>query len=175
MMNITLLYPRRDKNTFILLWIMDKEKAISVTIVKATDRDREFFRKVHHESYRESIEAIFGWDEEIQYRFADADFDTRNIHIILWDERPCGVVGWRDNMEETELGPLYLLAQYQGQGIGTKIVQGFIEGASERKALLKLKPLRSNLRARRLYERLGFNVTSGTDQYWFMEHRPISQ
>lgn len=135
---------------------------------KATEADREFFRRVHHGSYRRVIEAIFGWDEALQDRFADHDFDTRNIHVIYKGEVQCGVLGWIEREQSVELGPLYLTDAHQGGGIGTWIVSDFI--SRYRGKALILKTLKSNERAKSLYERLGFIVTESNDKYWHMQY-----
>ena len=139
-----------------------------ITWRKAEEPDRIFFRQVHHGSYRAVIEAIFGWDEALQDRFADSDFDNRNIHILYKGAEPCGVLGWMESETAVELGPLYLLDQYQGSGIGSHVVRDFI--SRYRGKLLHLKTLASNHRAKVLYERLGFIVTEANDKYWHMQY-----
>ncbi|MBS1592980.1 MAG: GNAT family N-acetyltransferase [Bacteroidetes bacterium] len=135
---------------------------------KATEADREFFRRVHHGSYRQVIEAIFGWDEALQDRLANNDFDTRNIHIIYKGGDRCGVLGWMETADSIEIGPLYLTDDYQGSGIGTWIARDFI--SRYRGKNLILKTLKSNERAKALYERLGFIVTEANDKYWHMQY-----
>ncbi len=141
---------------------------MNISWQRAKEEDREFFRQVHHGSYRAVIEAVFGWDESLQDRYADSDFDSRNIHIVYQGSVRCGVLGWMEHEDTVELGPLYLLDAYQGSGIGTWIVSGFI--SRYRGKCLVLKTLKSNLRAKALYERLGFTTTAADDRYWHMQY-----
>lgn len=54
---------------------------------------------------------------------------------------------------------LQLLPQYQGSGIGTDVIQGVIRDATRENLAVALSVVPANHRAKRLYERLGFEVT----------------
>lgn len=54
-----------------------------------------------------------------------------------------------------------LLPEFQGRGIGTKLIQAVMGEAAGLGLPLRLQVLKAN-RARRLYERLGFHVYAET-------------
>ena len=56
----------------------------------------------------------------------------------------------------------------QGRGIGSAIVARLRERAAAARKPLTLRVLRSNPRARNLYERLGFQVIVETDERFYM-------
>jgi GNAT superfamily N-acetyltransferase len=155
----------------IFITILIKYLYMNISLIPATETDRAFFRQVHHEAYRETIESMFVWDDAEQDRFADTDFDNRIMHIVMLGEERCGVVGHQDQGDHIELGPIYILPVYQNKGIGSGIVKLYIQKATDQKAQLKLKTLRTNTRAKELYERLGFTVSDQTEQYWFMNYK----
>ena len=146
---------------------------MDITLIPVREEDRHFFRRVHHESYRDTIESIFTWDDAEQDRFADADFDHRNPQIILCGDEKCGIVGIQDKGDHIRFGPIWLLPSFQGRGIGTYVVRLFMDQALREKRPLKLQTLKVNLRAKHLYERLGFLTTGSGDIYWDMEYAPI--
>ena len=84
--------------------------------------------------------------------------------VILKDGEKAGYFHFipGENGEESELDDLYILPQFQGQGIGTEVLRCCIE--ESRGAGVFLYVFRENRKAVSLYERLGFTVreTAGT-------------
>jgi len=138
-------------------------------LIPASEAERMFFRKVHHVAYRSVIEAMFGWDEASQDKTADREFDERNPHLIVEADNAVGIIGWLSKEDHIWFGPLYVLPEFQGKGIGSSVVKHFIKQAEERNLPLRLRTLRKNEGAKRLYERHGFKVTSASDIHWHME------
>jgi GNAT superfamily N-acetyltransferase len=151
---------------------MKMSKAMNITLIPALESDREFFRRVHHKAYRDTIESMFPWDEYEQNRFAYRDFDTRDPHIILYGDERFGVVGCQHLEDHIWFGPVFVLPAYQGKGVGSSVVKLFMERGRTANIPLKLKTLKTNIRAKELYERLGFIVSDHTDKYWFLDYLP---
>ena len=144
-----------------------------IELIPATENDRAFFRRAHHLAYRDVIESMFGWDEKAQDAFADIDFTERNPHIIMHKGKCIGVIGWQNKPDHTWFGPIFILPEHQKTGIGSHIVKQFIKEAQAKGLPLRLQTLRQNHGAKRLYERLGFNILSATDIHWQMEFTPM--
>ncbi|MEQ1705321.1 MAG: GNAT family N-acetyltransferase [Rickettsiales bacterium] len=144
---------------------------MSIDIIKATEKDRCFFRVAHHVAYREIIESMFNWNEQEQDKYADNDFDERNPHIILYDKIPAGVIGWQDKPDYIWFGPIFILPKYQNQGIGSYLVRKFIDKANSQNLTLRLQTLLRNERAKKLYDKLGFKTVSSDDIHWQMEYK----
>lgn len=140
-----------------------------IKYIPAIEKDRDFFIHVHHAAYRETIEEMFGWDEKRQDELANRPFDEGGIQIIWKDDKRIGVVGWEDRDEYFWLKELFILPEYQGNGIGSKIVEETIELATALKKDIRLRTLKANLGAKKLYERYGFKVTEANDIHWNME------
>jgi len=141
-------------------------------LVPATENDRFFFRQAHHLAYRAVIEVMFGWDEVQQDKAADKDFDERNPHIICQNDVHVGVVGWQDQINHIWFGPIFILPDYQNKGIGTELIEYFMIMAGEQSKALKLQTLKENLRAKELYERMGFKVIASDEIHWQLEYSP---
>lgn len=66
------------------------------------------------------------------------------------------------------LDDVFVLEQYRGQGIGTKLMREALNHARKSGCVrVELGTRRDNVRARRLYERLGFQELDGV-RYWLM-------
>lgn len=66
------------------------------------------------------------------------------------------------------LDDVFVLEPYRGQGIGTRLMREALKHARESGCVrAELGTRRDNIRARRLYERLGFEEVDGV-RYWLM-------
>ena len=70
-------------------------------------------------------------------------------------------------LDEIHINNLAVLADHQGRGLGTALLQHVLEaGASRGADRATLEVRRSNAPARRLYERLGFKVAATRPNYY---------
>lgn len=151
---------------------------MNLKYILATEGDRAFFIHVHHTAYRDTIEEMFGWDEKRQDELANRPFDEGGIHIIWNDDNRIGVVGWEERYDHLWLKELFLLPEYQGQGIGSQIIKDTITKARSVAKDIRLRTLKANMRAKELYERYGFELTEETDIHWNMilkAKQPVGQ
>jgi ribosomal protein S18 acetylase RimI-like enzyme len=109
---------------------------------------------------REVIEKTWGWDEDWQRRDFDRRFREYVALIIECDGHAVGglLLEWKS--DSLYIHELQLLPEYQSQGIGTEVIGKVIEQAAARRLPVTLSVVPANPRARHLYERLGFEVTT---------------
>lgn len=148
---------------------------MNLAFVPAVEADRTFFVHVHHTAYRNAIESMFGWDQVLQDGFANDAFDKGGTHIIYLEGIRIGVVGWQQFPDYLWLKEIFLLPEYQRKGIGQKIVMLSKEKAKALNKPLRLRTLKTNPGAKRLYERCGLVVTEATDILWNLEWMPETQ
>jgi len=117
---------------------------------------------------REYIDALWGWDEEQQRASFDERFDPDATQIIDVAGEAAGAVVVTEAAKEIVLQYLAIEPWCQGRGIGSAIVARLRERAAAARKPLTLRVLRSNPRARNLYERLGFQVIVETDERFYM-------
>ena len=87
-------------------------------------------------------------------------------YIIEVDSEHAGIVGIIENEDSIIIGPLYLFKQHQSKGVGTKIISDIIIKSPSKD--IKLGVLKVNNRARKLYEKLGFEVYGEENSHWQM-------
>jgi GNAT superfamily N-acetyltransferase len=88
-------------------------------------------------------------------------------------------VGWLQTASTEDslfLEQLYLTARTQRQGIGSDVVRALIEEATRARRAINLGVVKISP-ARRLYERLGFQLTHGDEHKFYMrrDFRPREQ
>jgi ribosomal protein S18 acetylase RimI-like enzyme len=130
----------------------------------AAEADREFLFRLHCAAMRESVEALWGWDEELQRRIFDERFAGQRFQVILVDDEDAGVLDVQERGDEVFLKLIELLPANQGQGIGTSIIRSL----QARGKPVALRVLTTNPRAAALYRRLGFRVVKRTPERLFM-------
>jgi ribosomal protein S18 acetylase RimI-like enzyme len=108
---------------------------------------------------------------EAQRRGYRDEFPAADERLIL---RAGIAIGWvivdasgRD-LHGIDIG---LLPEYQGKGVGTHVIRALQLEAAAGGRRMVLTVQRFNVRARALYERLGFQVTRETDIHIVMEWR----
>jgi RimJ/RimL family protein N-acetyltransferase len=130
-----------------------------VRLRAATEADRDFFFSVRRDGLREYAEAHWPWDEEAQRRQADLEFDELPVQIIELDGTAVGYLCVLHEPDHDFLDEIVLVPSAQRRGIGTTLVRAAMKEARCRNVPLRLSVLVNNP-ARRLYERLGFGVSS---------------
>lgn len=98
----------------------------------------------------------------------------RRLYVVLaYEGQPIGFVGsayWREK-SDLHITNIAVLPIWQNQGFGAELIQE-IETTARQMGLatLSLEVRRSNTAAQRLYERLGFRVTSVKPRYYHGDH-----
>lgn len=92
--------------------------------------------------------------EHVMFRFDRAE-------VILLADQPVGLWKVARDGRDWDLIQVQLASRFQGQGLGTQLIQSLIVEVREAGATLKLEVLKANP-AQHLYQRLGFVVTAET-------------
>lgn len=140
--------------------------------LRATDdNDGEFLFALKRSAYRDHVVATWGsWDEADQRQRFFGKFDPRPLRIIVCQGRDVGALGvdWDD--ATVTIRSIELLSDVRGQGLGTRVMSDVLARAVVLGADLQLQVFKSNVDARRLYERLGFTSTGATETHVSMRH-----
>ena len=91
--------------------------------------------------------------------------------IILCDGVPCGYSSSEETDDLITFNELVILPEFQGCGIGTRVLNEKIEKAKIKKIPARLQVLKAN-KAIDLYQRLGAEIIGETDTHLKMEFNP---
>ena len=137
----------------------------------AVPADRDFLFEVHRQALGPYIEQTWGWDDGEQRAHFEATFDGGTWQVILVSGQPVGMIRTTETATRVYLDDIEILPDFQHQGLGSAIVSWVIREASAAGKPTALQVLRVNP-ARRLYERLGFDVIGEDDVHVRMLRRP---
>jgi ribosomal protein S18 acetylase RimI-like enzyme len=141
--------------------------APAVALRPATPDDDAFLRLVYA-STRETELSVLPWDEATKAAFLAMQYDAQDgawhrsspdaaYDVVLVSGERVGRFYVKRGPREISVIDISLLAAHRGRGIGTALLAGLLSEADEADAAVGLHVERHNT-ARRLYERLGFEV-----------------
>ncbi len=139
---------------------------MSYTLRQADESDFEFVKKLHHETLREYVEPIWGWDEDRQDQFVKNWFKPERIKIVQVKTINAGLILVAERKEDIFLESISITPKLQGKGIGSAVIRDVMLQAKQKNRPLRLQVLKTNPNARRLYERLGFVLEDTTDTHF---------
>ena len=143
-----------------------------VTTRQAQVEDREFARRAHHAAYREVVERQFGpWDEATQDRFFGEEWNPDKTQILRFGGADCGYCVIEHRPEDIHLRELVIHPDFQGRGIGTRVLQRLRRAAEASGIPVRLGTFLKN-DAVRLYKRLGFREMGTTGTHVLLEWIP---
>ncbi len=139
--------------------------------LSADPGDKAYFKALNEACYRDVISRQFGsWDTELQSDNFDAKWQQQDFKKILVDGKVVGGVWLEELADVFQLREIQIHPDYQGHGIGTKVVQDAIDMAQTSEKGLMLRVLFEN-RAVNLYKKLGFvEVDKNSTQYVMAYH-----
>lgn len=142
-------------------------------LVPITEKDYEFIYEVKKNAYKEYVEANWGtWDEVAQKEYFKKfiEFYKNNTYLIKTDEKVIGF--YNDEFLENgdyEVGNICIIPEYQGKGIGTKILKDILEKYKDKN--IHIQYFKQNP-VGKLYERLGFIPNGENNTHYQMVKYP---
>jgi ribosomal protein S18 acetylase RimI-like enzyme len=126
-----------------------------VELRPATDADSEFCYRLHKAAMGDYVTAIWGWDEQVQRGFHARAFNPGRWQIITTGGADAGMLDVEYRPGEIYLARIEIHPDYQGRGIGTRLIRALADEARQKGQALVLDVLTVNHRAQALYRRLG--------------------
>lgn len=138
-------------------------------LIPITEKDYEFIYELKKNAYKEYVEVNWGaWDETVQREYFKKfiEFYKDTTYLIELDEKVIGF--YNDEFLENgdyEVGNICIIPEYQGKGIGTKILKDILEQYKDKN--IHIQYFKQNP-VGKLYERLGFIPNGETTTHYQM-------
>ena len=116
------------------------------------------------------IEKVYGWDDVDQKEKTKHELDrmVNDMRIIIVDGKDIGVTTFTKHDTYYNLGLTMIHPDYQGKGIGGRIIKTYIDEAKKDNKEILLKVFKRN-KAQELYKRLGFKIYDEDKNYLYMK------
>ncbi|MGD0089792.1 MAG: GNAT family N-acetyltransferase [Planctomycetota bacterium] len=155
--------------------------SLPVTFRPVSPEDEEFLFALYASTRKEEL-AQWGWPQARQQAFLALQFKAQRRQylaqfpeaahsLLILDGAPIGRL-WVDRANSIRLVDITLLPERQHQGLGTSLIQLLQAEAAACSKPLELSVLKSNVRALRLYQRLGFAIAADGGMYLAMIFPP---
>ena len=141
-------------------------KQFSLRQATAEDRDRLY--AIHSEGMRPYVEQVWGWDDDFQRERFRRGFDPRTTQIVVSSGQEIGFLRAEEKGGTVSLAQVFIVPEHRGRGIGTALLRDILA----RGLPVRLRVLKVNAGARRLYERLGFRLVDDTATHHHMLFEP---
>ena len=150
---------------------------MQLSIYKFKEYRDEYFDYLYQtkkECFKWYVEKIYGpWEDEFQVEFFKNFIrEKRNyIKVIIYNDRPIGIFTNYINEDGDDfIGLFYIDKVYQGSGIGTQILKEQLLADKKSNIDTVLQVFKENP-AKKLYEKVGFEVYDETDNHYKMIRR----
>jgi GNAT superfamily N-acetyltransferase len=141
-----------------------------VALRPALNQDFDYCRRLYFGEMKWIIDELH-LDRTAQEISFQQYWDPQQVHIIEFD----GVdIGWLQTvMQDNDLfvAQMFVDRPFQRRGIGTEVMQRLLDEAARVNQTVRLNVVKINP-ARRLYERLGFQVTHEDERKFYMKRDP---
>ena len=133
------------------------------------DSDRDWLFDLHAKTMAEYIAKTFGkWDDEFQRPLFEENFNPDVRRVIVCAGEDAGVVQIEDRPSTIWIANIQVHPRFQRMGIGARVIRSIIDDAERAGKSVTLRVFKVNP-ARRLYEKLGFEVSGENETHWYME------
>jgi GNAT superfamily N-acetyltransferase len=143
---------------------------MQIVLRPAVTQDFEYCERLYFTGMEKIIEEL-GLDMAAQAASFLENWDLAEVRLIAVGNSD---VGWlQSNVRDDGLfvAQLFVDDPFQGQGIGTEVMNRLIGEASRLNQAVRLAVVKTNP-ALRLYERLGFHITHEDDRKFYMKRNP---
>lgn len=142
---------------------------MNIVLKLASERDSAFVYKVKKKAFRNYVEKTWGWDEKFQKELHQKRFSRLVFELIVVDNKKVGYLSVNRENNAIKINQLFILPEYQGLGIGRKVLSQLINEAELGAKVIDLRVLKINPRAKSFYEREGFKKIGESDTHDLMQ------
>jgi len=155
---------------------LKKALPVNYKLRDATEEDRPWLDQLRRGVYFDLMVDTFGhFEEERHQRHCEECWNQGNIQIVCVERESIGMLQVAEGASTIELCEIQILPDHQGNGIGSALLRDVIDRSRSTGKNLVLSVALKNMKARSLYERLGFGVTGRSDTHIHMQYMPQSR
>ena len=144
-----------------------------ITTRPASAEDLDLTYRITRDAMRPYVEATWGvWNEDEQLAKHALNYQPQTHRIITVDAEEVGLLAVEEHDDHLWLVKVYLFSAWRNQGIGRNLICQVLDRGRQLGKPVRLRVLRVNDRARKLYESLGFWVVSEMPERFVMEALP---
>ncbi len=118
------------------------------------------------------VTEIWGWNEQWQENDFSTHFDPKGITLVYKEQELAGYSQIEKRGGHLFIRMIIVHPHHQRKGIGSKLIESVIASGKEQPKSIELEVFKINNKAKKFYERHGFNVEGETSSSYVMRHMP---
>lgn len=131
--------------------------------------DRDFLYSLYRSTMKPYVEETCGsWNEVQQLEKFNQSLQIGITQIIQFHELDVGMIQIEERSEEVFIVQIVVMPEYQNRGIATQMLRNIVDMAATTGKPVVLQVHKANIRARALYQRLGFGITGENQTHYIM-------
>ena len=137
------------------------------------DTDYDFIYETKKALYKDYVIQTWGkWIEKDQKDFFEKyiKVNKEHIYILTSGNTKIGFIDYNIGQNDVDIGNLCINKEYQGKGIGSRILEEIINKNLDK--TISLQVFIQNERDIKLYNNLGFKITKSTNTHHTMTLKP---
>ena len=132
--------------------------------------DKDFVYQTKRITMEPYVVKIWGvWDDVFQKGRFNKNFNVDFTQIIQYRGKDIGIFIFEDEPNSIQVDNIQILPEYQNRGIGSHLLNSIISKAKDIRKSVTLQVLKTNPKAKKLYERLGFKMLRETEYHFQMK------
>lgn len=136
----------------------------------ALPQDRDAIRQLYEQAMRDHIETLWGWEQSWQDNDFNNAFQSSLTYVLESGATLLGYFQIDQNEKHDHLRMLILKPSARSEGVGAKVLSQILEITHDNGKTLLLRVFKSNVNAKRFYEREGWAVLAEEDSFFLMGH-----
>ena len=144
---------------------------MKISIRAALIDEKPAIWRLYESAMKQHIEAIWGWDAAWQIADFDQAFSASSTYIVEVDGEFSGYVQLDLGTVENYLRMIVLLPEFRSLGIGARLLAEILRVSRHGGRNLRLRVFRTNVAAKRFYEREGWLVAADDGDFFVMRHQ----
>ncbi len=143
---------------------------MNIKFRKCDYNDVNFILKLKELCMKWYIEKIYGWNIDIQREKTKNELDKHinDMRVIVVDNKDAGLTTFYKENDKYVIGLIMVDPIHQGKGIGSKIINDYIDIAKKEYTDIYIKTYKLNP-AKELYKRLGFIQYDEDDTHVYLK------
>lgn len=141
-----------------------------ITFRPATDQDSDFVFETKKAAFKPYVEQVWGWNEDDQRAMHDRRFGLQDFEIVSKDGKDVAILATVSSSDKIDLTGVFVLPEFQRQGIGTECVAEVRRRAGG--TAIHLQVLKVNTPALAFFKKLGYDQHGESDTHHLLASDP---
>ena len=129
-----------------------------VTVLQASETEKERVFELHSEMFRDEIEERWGWDDQWQRNNFNEEWKRDAFAVVKREDQIIGYTQITVEQNKIQIASIGLLPDFRKQGLGSLLLEGILREARKLNLPVELSVHLKNQSALKLYRKFKFET-----------------